>query len=189
MQESILTSLRDEAKEWCRGRIPYLRIILLIYFTYVGIRHLGNPMYNSWFKPLNLGIHECGHFAFIWMGQFLYMAGGTILQLLVPIVSIGMFYKQSDFFAIAVCFGWLSTNFFDVATYVADARDMSLPLVSPFGAEIMHDWNYLLGRMHLLQYDATIAFLVRCCAVISMLICLIFGTWLIWQMFTSSEED
>ena len=184
-----MLSFFTDAREWCAGRVPYARALLLMYFLYIGVRHIASTGYNSLFKVLNLGIHELGHFAFAFCGEFLHIAGGTILQCLVPIISMFMFYRQRDFFAIAIAFGWLSTNLLDVATYMADARDMMLPLVSPFGGEdIVHDWNYLLSALGLLEWDMRLAFLVRIAAVVSILICLIFGAWLIGNMVQARKE-
>ncbi len=185
----MLRNFFIDASRWSRGRSPYLRILLLIFFAYIGVRHIFDNQYNSIFFGLNLGIHECGHFAFRLLGEFIGIAGGSIMQCLIPILAIGMFYHQNDFFAIAISFGWLSTNFFYVATYIADARAMALPLVSPFGAECVHDWNYLLGKMGMLNLDGTIAFLVRVSAVVSMLICLSFGGWLVKKMLHTSGSD
>lgn len=181
--KNFLLFMRDEAVVWCQGRNWLVRLPLLIWFTYVFFKHWNNPTYGSILAPANLGIHELGHFLLSPLGTFMGILGGTILQLLVPVIIMINFYHQGDFFAIALCFGWLSTNFFNVATYVADARLMSLPLVSPFGIEnVIHDWNYILGKMGLLQYDTAIAFLFRYSAAISMLICLTAGSWLLWQM-------
>ena len=185
----LLQDIYDDILDWCRGRFWLVRLLLLIFFAYLLIRHLGNAEYNSIFGGLNLGIHELGHIVFMPFGEFIMIAGGTILQCLVPIISIGIFYNQRDYFAIAVSFGWLSTNLFSVATYLGDARNMALPLVTPFGGEeIIHDWNYLLGKLGLLKFDGTIAFLVRVGAVICMLICLIYGGWIIMQMMKSPNK-
>ena len=146
-------------------------------------------MYRSIIAPLNLGIHELGHFVFSFFGRFIEIAGGTILQCLVPIIGMLNFLRQRDYFAVAICFGWLSTNFFDVATYVGDARSMSLPLVGPGMGEIIHDWHYLLGKLHLLNYDHTIASLIRLAGVASMLVCLIFGAWLLLEMIKSKSDS
>ncbi len=166
-----------QEKRWWGWRLPFL-----LFFAYILVRHLGSPDYQSIFKGLNLGIHELGHFVFGLMGEFIGTLGGTLLQCLVPIGSMAMFLRQRDFFAIAVCFGWLSTNLFDVATYAGDARAMELPLVSPGAGDVIHDWNYLLGQTGLLKADQTIAFLFRACGVLTMLACLAAGGWLLWKM-------
>ena len=152
-------------------------------FLYIFIKHLTDPQYFSIFGWLNLGIHEVGHLVFYFFGEFISIAGGTILQCIVPVISIFMFYRQKDFFAIAVCFGWLSTNFFHVGTYVADARSMNLPLHG-FTANPIHDWNYLLSKLNILEFDTSIAFIFNALAFLSMLICLIFGGWLLWKMLS-----
>ena len=173
------------AGEWADGKFPFLRTILLLILLVIWIRHLRDFHYASIFDGLNLGIHELGHFVFNLFGRFIMMAGGTILQLLVPLIGMVMFYRQEDHFAIAVAFGWLATNFYDIAPYVADARSMSLPLVTPFGVEGYHDWNYLLGELVILGWDRGLASLARILAFISMTICLAYGGWLVARMWKS----
>jgi hypothetical protein len=147
--------------EGTEGRWWLLRLPLLVWLAYIGVHHLANPEYQSLFKPLNLGIHELGHFAFAPFGQFLEISGGSILQCLVPVLSVGMFLRQRDIFAAAFSVGWLATNLFDVAVYVGDARALVLPLVSPGGGHVIHDWNFLLERLGWLRYDTTFAGLIR----------------------------
>jgi len=118
------------------------------------------------------------------------VAGGTIAQCLVPLISFFMFYKQRDFFAISVSFCWMGTNLFSVAVYMADARKMALPLVTPFGGEeIIHDWNYLLGKMGLLNSDTVLGGCFRLLAILNMVIGLGFGAWLILKMFKKSAKN
>jgi len=181
-------SIRDEAGEWCCGKVWYARIPFLIWFVYILVRHLNDPMYSSIIGALNLGIHELGHLIFYFFGKFLNIAGGTILQLAVPVIGMINFYRQRDFFSISLCFGWFSSNLFDVARYVADARAMNLPLVAPFGGteNAVHDWNYMLSHLGILQFDTVVAFFIKGLAIISMLVCLASGTWLTLQMKKSS---
>ena len=101
-------------------------------------------------------------------------AGGPLLQCLIPIISIGMFWCQEDYFGFAFSFGWLSPNLFNVSRYAGDAVAMELPLVSPFGGdEVIHDWNYLLEKTHLIQYDLKIAAEIKIAAVAFMVVGLI----------------
>ncbi len=164
---------------WCQGRQWLPRAALLLIFAYIGWEHLVNPESGDLFKGLNLGIHELGHMIFSPFGEFVTVFGGSLFQCLVPIGSMFMFFRQRDYFAIAVAWGWLATNFYDLAVYVSDARTMDLPLVSP-GAqgEIIHDWNYLLDKLGWLQYDHVLGQLIRLDATMCLMICLGFGTWL-----------
>ncbi|MDQ7778245.1 MAG: hypothetical protein RDV41_00855 [Planctomycetota bacterium] len=187
--KEALGLLREEIDRWCRGRLWLVRLPLLAWFAYILVRSLADSEYTSLFSSLNLGIHELGHFVFELLGEFIGMAGGTVAQCLAPIISVAMFYRQRDFFAIAVCFGWLSTNLFDVAIYASDARAQSLQLLSPFGRPVQHDWHYLLGKLGLLSADTTIGFLLRAAATLSMLVCLVGGTWVLWLMFRPPAHD
>ena len=183
--------LKDSAIEWCRGKNWLVRLPLLVFFIYALVRHLSEPLYSSVLGALNLGIHELGHFVFGFLGEGLGVAGGTLLQLAIPVFGIFNFRRQNDFFAIALCFGWLSTNFFNIAVYAADARKLELPLVSPFGGGdggVYHDWEYLLSRMNILEYDMFIAAIFRMLGIVSMLICLSAGAWFLWQMFKSRRN-
>jgi hypothetical protein len=114
--------------------------------AYIWLRHIQDNQFQSIFKGLNLGLHELGHFIFAPFGEFMHVAGGSIFQCLVPIIAMIMFRAQKDFFAIAIAFGWLSTNLYEVATYAGDAQAQQLNLVSPTagGGDIIHDWNWLL---------------------------------------------
>jgi hypothetical protein len=184
IDKETIQSIYGDAIDWCQGKSWLARLPFLAWFTYLLIKYLQDPRYWNVFSYLNLGIHELGHYVFSFFGVFVHVLGGTLLECLAPVFGVINFYRQRDFFAIAVCFGWLSTVLFGVAAYAGDARTMGLPLVTPFGLDtpVTHDWNYLLSRLGLLQYDAAVAFLIRGAAVISMLVCLITGIWLLWNM-------
>lgn len=171
-----------EAGAWCAGRCWWVRAPLILWLAVVLVRHLSDAEYQSLFKPLNLGIHELGHFVFRPFGMFLSIAGGSLLQLLVPAGSLIMFYRQPDFFGIAVALGWLGTNWFDVAVYVGDARSQALPLVSVGGGEVIHDWHYLLQRCGLLNWDHTLQALCSAAGAGTLALAIAFGTWLLWRM-------
>lgn len=171
------------------------RLLLLLFFFHLLCSHIREPLYSDLFKGINLGFHEIGHVVFGPFGEFLTVAGGSIFQCLVPLLSTLMFWRQRDYFGIAVCFAWLSTNLFDVAVYADDARRLALPLVTPFkgGEEVIHDWNYMLDKTDMLQYDYVFAGGLRVFAVLSMLFCFVFGGWLIYNMMSlkkvGAEKD
>jgi hypothetical protein len=48
---------------------------------------------------------------------------------------------------------WTGPSLADVAVYVADGRAMALPLLAE---GLIHDWNFILGRLGLLGWDAWI---------------------------------
>ncbi|MBX9687411.1 MAG: hypothetical protein K2X27_11960 [Candidatus Obscuribacterales bacterium] len=185
---SIVDALLDDAEDWCRGRIWWPRLLLMLLGVQILVSHLKDPLYSNLFKGINLGFHEMGHMVFAPFGEFMGVAGGSIFQCLVPLLSTIMFFRQRDYFGIAFCFFWLSTNLFDLAVYVDDSRKLALPLVTPFkGDETIHDWNYLLDKLDMLQYDYIIANFMRQTAVFSMLLFLGAGAWLIFHMLKSGK--
>ena len=175
--------LREEAQEWCKEKSWLVRLPLLLFFAYILLRHITDPAYASIISWIDLGIHELGHLVFSLLGQDIQVAGGTILQLAVPVYAVFNFYGQRDFFGIAAAFGWLSVSLFEVARYAGDARALQLPLVSVFGGETVHDWEYMLGRLHLLQADTAIAGGIRVLGAVFFLLCMASGSWLLWRMY------
>ena len=163
-----------------------IRLPLLVYFGIVLWKSMSLPEYESLLSGLNLGIHELGHVVFSPFGKWWGIAGGTILQLAFPLVSLLMFWRQRDYFAWTFSLAWLSTNLFGIARYVGDARAMQLPLVSPFAEPEEHDWNYLLWQAGALQYDRLIASWVRAAAIGCLALGLMWGGWVLWQMVRGS---
>lgn len=189
--ETIIEFFKDylhDAERWAKGKFPFFRLILLLFFVYAWYRHIIEPTYGGFFFGLNFGLHELGHFIMSPFGQFLMVLGGSLFQCLVPFIGILMFLRQHDHFGVAFSFGWEATNLYYVATYIADARAMQLPLLTPFGVEAYHDWNWLLSRMGLLRYDQFLAFLLRVLASLCMIICLAYGGWLVNIMLKSFKK-
>ncbi len=191
----MLAQFFEDARQWAQGKSPVLRVVLWGYLVFLLVKYAGDVDYQSIFKPLNLGIHELGHILLIPLammgsvGEFVEILGGSLAQTAAPIVGIGMFLRQRDYFGVAVGLGWLATNLFEVATYVADARTMALTLVSPFGADAVHDWNYILGRLGMLKADIALATALRILAFGALLAGIAFGTWLLIVMFRGRERN
>jgi hypothetical protein len=112
--------------------------------------------------PVNLVVHEGGHALFGWFGSTLGLWGGTLLQLLVPFLLAVYFLSQRQAPAFAFCLFFFFENFLGIATYMADARTMQLPLVTIGDPEFtIHDWNAIFSSLGLLNWDTSIAAVVR----------------------------
>ena len=175
-------SLIETALHWCRGRNPWVRLPFLFVFGYWGVRYWYAADYSCVLSPLTLGVHEFGHLIFSPLGMTWNIAGGTLMQVLAPLYGVYNFLKQDDYFAAALSVGWLSTSLFEAARYIADARSMMIPLVSPFAGDPIHDWNYLLLRWHMLPFDGLLGGGVRFLGLMAMIVCLGAGAWLCWEM-------
>jgi hypothetical protein len=169
---------------WATGKRWEWRAVLLVYFGFVGLRHLKDPLYSSLVGGINLGIHEAGHLVFGFLGQWLMTAGGTILQCAVPLVAGYLLLRQGEWFGLPVAGFWEATNLYGVATYMADARALELPLVTigGEGGEVEHDWSYLFYSMGLLPHDTAIAAAVRVIAFIVLWGSIAIGVWMVVQI-------
>jgi hypothetical protein len=101
------------------------------------------------------------------------------MQLFVPFALACSFAWRREAQGVAFCLFFMFEQFFPIATYMADARRLDLPLLTVGDAEyVIHDWEYLFGRFHVLQYDTTIASAMRTMGWLGMLcVCL----WLVWR--------
>ncbi len=178
----------EDIHDWSEGRFWIPRALLIPIMAYIGIRHLGDPLYTSIVGGINLGIHEMGHVLFSWGPKFLMILGGTLLQLAAPAIAIVVFLRQRDYYGIGFCGFWMGTNLYNVAGYVSDARAMVLPLVGIGSGEPEHDWHYMLSKLHLLNFDTTLGFLIRVAAFLSIWGGIAFCCWLLWLMARSGRS-
>jgi hypothetical protein len=106
---------------------------------------------------VNLMVHEGGHFFFNWFGYTIMILGGTLGELLVPLLCAIYFFRQREASGFAFCGFWFFENFPYIGTYMADARAQVLPLVG--SGE--HDWEILFGQWGLLAQDQKIGGIMR----------------------------
>jgi hypothetical protein len=153
---------------------------LVFFFT-----HSGNIFMID---NVNLPIHEGGHLIFgIFGWEELMVWGGTIMQLLVPFLLAAGFAYRREISGTAFCAFMFFENFLNVATYMADAREQDLPLVTVGPADyVEHDWAHILGHLGLLQYDKTFAAGLRALAYTGMLATI---TWLLWRWWGHRKQS
>lgn len=181
--------------EWARGRLWMWRAPLLAWTGWMALTAIRDPDYESVFRGANFAIHEFGHIAFLFFGEFMTIAGGSIMQLLVPAAAgLLILRQQGDWFALAVCGGWFAGSLAELSRYIGDARSLQLDLVSmgeaaPDSDVTGHDWQYLLIKTHLLQRDVSIAVGCRFVASIILLASVLFGVWLLWRMATAPKPQ
>jgi len=177
-----------------RGTFWQWRLLLLPWLAYMGWRHLKDPEYTSPFEWPDVVIHEVGHKLFGFFGEFMGVAGGTLLQLLAPAIALIILLRQMEFFGLPLCGFWLSDNLYSVARYVADARAQARDYVT-MGVntgepvEATHDWEYLLSRFNLLEMDTRLGEWVRILAIGVTWLSIASGIWLTWVIMHRTTRN
>jgi hypothetical protein len=137
----------DNTKRW----IPSLIILPIAVYWVL------NRGEFSLLDNIDLVIHEAGHFFFSLFGKFIYTLGGTLMQIILPSIIAGYFFRNN--YRTGVQFGllWLGQNFINISVYAADAQARKLPLLG--GSKVYHDWHYLLGEVGILEYDYLVGYI------------------------------
>ena len=142
-----------------------------------------------------LAIHEGGHYlVFAWAGEFLMVLGGSLTQVVMPLLFVAYFWRSRQRYAACITLFWVSFNLLDTAVYIADARAMLLPLLG--GDNSIHDWNYVLGALGWLNADGLIAGIVHAFGAVSYAFSVAGGVWFArgddrdwWWQRTAKLED
>ena len=147
----------DEAAAWkpvsaaaLAGVAVFAALLLMLYWRSA----------DGWVPILdgaNLLIHEAGHPIVGACSNRLMVYGGTIFQLLFPLLTAFHFVRDRDAPGAAIGASWLGESLLNVARYMADARAQVLPLVG--GGE--HDWTEIFSRWGVLHLDGRIAGFTR----------------------------
>ncbi|MCW5796983.1 MAG: hypothetical protein KIT40_00665 [Nitrospira sp.] len=167
------------------------RVLVFLLLAWWGWRFITIPLETnyageSFLHLINLPFHEAGHLVFMPFGRFMMILGGSLGQILMPLVCLGTFLlKTRDPFGGSVALWWTAENFMDVAPYINDARAMDLILLGGFtGKEVdAHDWNNLLTMLGWLQYDHGLAKLAYGIGTVLMLVSLLWGAALLRRQY------
>jgi hypothetical protein len=145
--------------------------------------HYQTTVMNQWhfIDSVNLVMHEAGHLLFIPFGHFMAVAGGSLLQVIIPLVFFAYFAFQGQRNSAAVMLLWTATSIFGVAHYSNDAMKMQLPLLG--GDNSIHDWNYLLIETGMLRHTNAVATAINFIGFMSVVI----AVGLSWLTFRENE--
>ncbi|MGD2270224.1 MAG: zinc ribbon domain-containing protein [Desulfobacterales bacterium] len=161
--KSLFFYVKPETNRLIWGaRLLLFLIILLWGLKLIFTSMESNSIGRSFWHLVNLPFHEAGHIFFRPFGRFMTSLGGTLGQLLMPLICLVVFIiKTRDPFAASFSLWWLGVNFMDIAPYINDARAGVLPLLggntgrnAPYG---FHDWEFILNEAGLITYDHLLA--------------------------------
>src|SRR5262249_54891925 len=157
---------------------------LLAFLVWQAARPLRDSEAWHIFRGITFGAHEFGHLFFSFGGEWLTVAGGSLMQLLAPIgASVVMVATpKKDWFGAVGCGTWLAASLGDLAPYIGDARAQELDLVSfsPDGGG--HDWHFLLAHAGMLKQDLALARMTKFAAVVVIFATIIAAAMLFRQM-------
>jgi hypothetical protein len=91
---------------------------------------------------------------------------------------------RSNHFAVSVGLWWLGQSFMDIAPYIDDARAGQLMLLGGVtGSEVedYHDWENILTRLGMMNYDHLIARISFGCGVVIMATALVWGGYVLYR--------
>ena len=177
------------------GRALLVLVITVYSIPYfsIDVRTLGHE--PGWMHHVHLVFHEAGHAitGMLTANRDAVVLMGSGFQVLFPLFVAACFYwKNSDSAGAAFALWWTGSATLDTAPYIGDARALELELLTGgTGREVEgHDWEYLLTRWDLLQYDTAIAHQVATAGRVLMVISLLWAAAsIIYDRFICSDEE
>lgn len=149
----------------------------------------GRELYRHWPEANNsithaiiLPIHESGHMIFMAFGEMLHAAGGSIFQILFPLIFAGYFFRRGDRWAATIPLWFAGVSAVDIVGYIKDAPIGEMELI---GGE--HDWSYILGETRWMHASARIGDAVLHFGGTLMVAALVLGIW--WHARPSPERQ
>jgi hypothetical protein len=174
------------------------RSLLLVILFVWGLKFFVHPISDnytgeSFLHLVNLPFHEAGHIFFGLFGEFIAALGGSLGQLLMPLICLFSFLiRMRDPFAASVAFWWFGESLMDMAPYINDARDLNLILLGGNTGKDspgIHDWEYILGTLNLLPYEHFLARVVNGLGMASMVAAYLWGGYLLYKGFRALRAD
>ena len=161
------------------GRCALYALFLVWGLYFIALDFRTNEIGHSFMHRVNLVFHEAGHVIFMPFGHFMTVLGGTLGQLLVPlIVGAALLIKNRDAFGASLALWWLGQSVMDTAPYINDARDLQLMLLAGGTGQDrpgMHDWENILLDLNLIEYERALAGAAEWLGELLMLIALLWG--------------
>ena len=175
----------------------YGRAAVLAAMVWWGWKFITTPLETnytgeSFLHLINLPFHEAGHLIFMPFGRLMMFLGGTLGQILMPMICLGTFLlKTRDPFGAAVALWWTAESLMDIAPYINDARALDLMLIGGVtGKETDgHDWNNILTMLGWLEWDHRLAHLTYNLGILLMLTSFLWGSVLLFRHYQRRSSD
>ncbi|RYX92098.1 MAG: hypothetical protein EOO28_23190 [Comamonadaceae bacterium] len=141
-------------------------------------------------RPL-LVFHEAGHVIFMILGEWMSVLGGTLGQLLMPLLlAFALLWKNRDTFGAAIGLWLFGVSLLDVAPYIFDAVDPQLTLLNGQSGEAGgHDWIYLLSSMGWLARSQAMGMGVHRIGALVVIAALLWAAWILRLQYARLDGD
>jgi hypothetical protein len=151
----ILDALEED---W--GPVPRAAFLgwLAFYTLRIGNALLGGHLF-PWFDLAFIPIQEGGHLPFRFFGgEWMMVAGGTLLQLFVPVaLAVNIAFRRPGL-GTAFCAFFFFEPLLPISVYRVGARAQEPPLLTGGDSDdVIPDWFGLFSHAGLLQHDTQIA--------------------------------
>lgn len=172
------------------------RVLVYGLLIFWGVKFIATPMETNYvgghfMHLINLPFHEAGHLVFMPFGRFMTVLGGSLGQLLMPLICVGAFlFYNNNAFGASVALWWFAENLMDLAPYINDARDLQLILLGGgTGQEVEgHDWEYLLANLGWSHYDHRLAHAAYNTGIVVMVLAFLWGASLLYRQYRNLDR-
>ncbi len=162
--------------------LVWLLLVVWSFYLLPDSPQRANP---GFWHNIHLPFHEFGHLAFRPFGDFMATLGGTLGQLLMPLVVMGTFLlKERNAIGGVVGLWWLGHSFMDVAPYAYDARDRVMILIGGVTGRDrpdFHDWHHMLRDLGLLHWDHALGHFFNNLGRLLMVTALLWGGYALYR--------
>lgn len=169
----------DSTLFWCRAA---LLAVFAVWGLWLMTRSVADgEMAQSFIHGPLLVFHEAGHVLFMPLGPWMTVAGGTLMQWLMPVVmGAALLWKNRDPFGAAFALWLLGVSVMDSAPYLYDALHPQLTLLGGHtGEDGGHDFIYLLDSLGLRHHSQGLGLLLHKLGAGLTLLALVWAGWLL----------
>jgi hypothetical protein len=167
--------IETHSEEAMRSFRMGLTIVLAMY----GGAILVTPDHWSLLDGLNQAVHATGHLLLVGTNETMQQLGGTVLQLLLPLIVTAYFTVRDDEHAASIGVWWVGQNAVNISASMAISGTGSTGSVP---GSVEHDWLMLFARWDVLHHAEQYANLTRGFGVLLMLLATM------WGLFRAADQ-
>ncbi|MFL6677541.1 MAG: hypothetical protein ACJ8IK_04310 [Burkholderiaceae bacterium] len=160
-----------------KGRAALLVVFALWALRLCWMDYRDAELMTSFIHGPLLVFHEAGHVLFRLFGEWVAVLGGSLFQVLLPLILSGaLLWKNRDPFGASIGLWLAGVSVMDVAPYMYDAWEPRLTLLGGgTGNDSFHDWIYLFDSVNQLHHAQRIGAIAHAVGVAIVLLAIAWG--------------